>query len=65
MGFRTGPPKISAGKKFWPVQKAVYDIVPTMGEKGYYEKFSCWEAVDFYDTKEAAENALAKLRGQS
>lgn len=59
--MRVGPPELSEGKKFWPVQKAIYNVIPTWGEIGARQEFSHWEIVDYYKTKKEAEEALMRL----
>ncbi len=56
--MRIGPPELSEGKKFWPVQRDIYETHLSWGERGYYKTFSHWETVDFFDTKEEAHEFI-------
>jgi hypothetical protein len=51
--MRVGPPELSGGKIFWPVQVAIHD-------GNNYNKFLRWDTVQFYETKEDATKAAGK-----
>ena len=61
MKFRVGPPQLSAGKVFWPVEEAKYNMVKRWMAEPAKSEFSHWEVVSFHESEVDAKKASKRL----